>query len=610
MNGEWFRPLRPKADTDESGIERYVQVGSLVAAALMFASVAWVQSSGNTYRLTGVVAWWLSVACWVLAWWDDASLRLLPRLRAGAGRFLILAAVVLLIAGIFRFYQITSLPPEMTSDHAEKLLDVRDVLTGTHRVFFPRNTGREPAQFYVTAFLAGPLGFGLGYMALKVGTALIGWLTVPLTIWAARWGAGTSRRTALLAGLLLAISKWHVEIARVGLRFPYTPIAVALVLGFLFRALRFGRRRDWVLAGVAFGFGLHGYTATRILPLLFGLAFLFWWGLARHTWESWREALFTVALTPVSTLIAFVPLLRYSVENPDRFWFRSASRVSDGLAEPGIDVFLQNVWDTLLMFHVRGDTVWVNAVVKDPVLDRVTGVLFVLGLVYVLWRFFRRPAAVDATLIVAIPILLLPSILALAWPNENPSVVRTGGALPVVMLLSALPLDAAISWAEDRRSAWYRWGVAAGIGGALLLAAFLNWQTYYVTYAKQYARFSWNSSEMAEEIQRLAPAVGGAEHVYIFSYPHWVDTRNVAFNMGRPTWDSVLFDIRSVNARTPQPRAVIFNPDDVANLAQLETIWPESCRHTVDSHMPGKDFIVVARSAYCDALRVPTDVGQ
>lgn len=609
MNSKWSDAVTIEANAHESGIEGYVRVVVLVAAAILFAVVAWVQSSGNTYRPVGVTAWLFSVACWILAWWDGSPPRLVPRRREGVGRFLLLATCVLLVAGVFRFYHLGSLPPEMTSDHAEKLLDIRDVLNGTHRVFFPRNTGREPAQFYVTALLAGPLGFGLSYMALKLGTTLIGWLTVPLTMWAARWGAGTSRRTALFAGLLLAISKWHVEIGRVGLRFPYTPLAVALVLGFLFRALRFGRRRDWVLAGVAFGFGLYGYTATRILPLLFGVVFLFWWGLARHTWDSWREALFTVVLTPLSTLIAFVPLLRYSLENPGRFWFRSATRVTEGTANPGIDVFLQNVWDAALMFHVRGDTVWVNALIKDPVLDRVTGILFILGILYVLWRFLRRPTAVDATLIVAIPILLLPSILALAWPNENPSVVRTGGALPVVMLLSALPLDAALSWTERRRSAWYRRIAAAAIGIALLLAAFLNWQTYYTAYAKQYARYSWNSSEMADEIQRLAPAVGGPEHVYIFSYPHWVDTRNVAFNMGRPTWDSVLFDITKAETATPQPRAIIFNPDDFANIAQLEMIWSESCRHTVDSRTLGKEFVVVSHATYCAALQTPSDAG-
>jgi len=42
-------------------------------------------------------------------------------------------------------------PGEMFSDHAEKLLDVGDVLNGKLSIFFPRNSGREAIQMYLTA---------------------------------------------------------------------------------------------------------------------------------------------------------------------------------------------------------------------------------------------------------------------------------------------------------------------------------------------------------------------------------------------------------------------------------------------------------------------------
>lgn len=578
----------------------------LSLVAVILAGIAWQQAAGNTYRPVGILAWLLSIACWIVAWWDGALPRLRPEIRAGVGRFVLAAALVLLVAAVFRFYRLAGVPPEMTSDHAEKLLDVRDVLNGTYRIFFPRNTGREPAQFYVTALLAGPLGFGLSYMALKVGTALVGWLTVPLTIWMVRWGAGLSRRTALLAGLFLAISKWHVEITRVGLRFPYTPLAVTLVLGFTFRALRFGRRRDWMLAGVALGFGLHGYTATRIVPLLLGIAVLFWWFFARERWSSQQgspkekwHALGSAALVPASTALGFLPLLRYSLYHPKQFWFRSVSRLAEGRATPGVQTFLQNTWDALLIFHFRGDTVWVNTVPGDPVLDRITGILFVLGVLVVLVRFWRRPSALYATLLVAVPILLLPSILALAWPAENPSVVRTGGAVPLVMLLAALPVNNALGVIERLGSSALQVAALTIVAGIILVAGWHNWQTYFVTYARQYARHSWNSTEIAAEIARRAPAVGGAEHVYIFSYPHWVDTRNVAFNMEEPTWDSVLFHISEVSSARPEPRAIIFNQHDRRHQARVKALWPNSCQTLVDSRTPGKEFVVIMQADYC-----------
>ncbi|GAP63544.1 hypothetical protein ARMA_1967 [Ardenticatena maritima] len=566
-----------------------------VALALVLSLIAWWQAADNTYRAPGVLAWVGSMACWLAAWWDTPRPRLFARGRAGVHVYVLAATGVLLVAALFRFYDLPNLPPEMTSDHAEKLLDVRDVLNGMRPIFFPRNTGREPAQFYVTALLAGPLGLGLSYMALKVGTALVSWLTVALTMWAVRWGLGGSRRLALLTGLLLAISKWHIAISRVGLRFPYTPLATALVLGFLWRAVRFNHTRDWVLTGLALGLGLHGYTATRIVPLLVAVAFAVAFLWARPPRTAWPDWFLRAALAPLSTVIAFVPLLRFSLEHPDLFWYRSASRMASGIAEPGVNVFLLNLKNAALAFHLHGDSAWPNAVLGDPFLDRITGVLFVIGIALVLVNLIQRPRIEWAVALLGLPILILPSVLALAWPNENPSVVRMGGALPIVMLLSALPLDTLLQRANRHARHWHLLALA-GTTILILWAAVLNWQTYFVTYRAQYAQSSWNSSEIAQEILTVASYVGGVEHVYIFSYPHWVDTRNVAFNMKNPDWNRVLFTIADIENAPDEVRAIIFNPNDRVHILSVETLWNNDvCRYTVASRTPGKEFVVMVR---------------
>jgi hypothetical protein len=87
----------------------------------------------------------------------------------------------------FRFYRLDGLPAEMVSDHAEKLLDVNDVLNGDLNVFFPRNTGREAFQFYWTALMSIVFGTGISFMSLKLGTVLGGLVTLYLcTGWALR----------------------------------------------------------------------------------------------------------------------------------------------------------------------------------------------------------------------------------------------------------------------------------------------------------------------------------------------------------------------------------------------------------------------------------------
>ncbi len=96
-------------------------------------------------------------------------------------------AGILLIGVFFYFYNLDGVPAEMTSDHAEKLLDVNDVVTGGLRpIFFERNTGREPIQFYLTAAFIGATGHPIDHMALKLITATLGVLVIPFTFLLAR----------------------------------------------------------------------------------------------------------------------------------------------------------------------------------------------------------------------------------------------------------------------------------------------------------------------------------------------------------------------------------------------------------------------------------------
>ena len=79
----------------------------------------------------------------------------------------------------FRFYRTAEVPPEPFSDQAEKILDVYDVSQGQTHIFFTRNTGREGFQMYWTLLVAKVFGTGLSYFSLKLGTAILGFLTLP-----------------------------------------------------------------------------------------------------------------------------------------------------------------------------------------------------------------------------------------------------------------------------------------------------------------------------------------------------------------------------------------------------------------------------------------------
>lgn len=618
----------------ESSLERDIS-GSIRARlgllTLPLALVAYRGFAQNRFSTLGLLAWLGALVSYSLAVVGFAPVacsfervrhwcqELLDTVRRGGLR-LHLSRTTMLLAGItlggifLRVYRLPGVPPEMTADHAEKLMDVYEVLNGARRIFFPRNTGREAMQFYLTAALIRFTPLTIGYLALKVGTALVSIVAVPLTYALGRSIYG--RRVGLLAATSVALSRWHVAISRVGLRFPFTPTFVALTLVFLFRAFRHNRRTDWLACGLSLGAGLHSYTAVRFVPLLLfvltvakavfdALQWLRRRGtgdepLPRRWVEStalssrfWGHAL----LGAGASVLVFLPLLRYWHDEPDMFWFRAMTRLSDAERSlPGApwQILLENVKDALLMFNYRGGPVWVNTVPGDPVLDPVTGGLFVLGVAFVLWRLLFRGDRRGTYLLLSLFILLLPSALSLAFPGENPSVVRAGGAIPIVALLAALPVQAVVRALDDALPSGGRWRMLVLLAALFATMAVLTNGWYFGEYAWQYRRAAWNTTEMGRVARAFADSVGGLDQVYHIPYPWWADTRNIGINAGDVTWKNAVHDLDDLQDHVADrwPKLYLLHVDDLAARNALQFYFPAGRLQRYQSAVPGQDFLI------------------
>ncbi len=582
--------------------------------ALAFAILAFLSLGGDRFTTTGLIFWMLSILLFLagsVELPEDNSLeawkrRLNPARLRGAWDWTVPALLLVLAVGaFFRFYHLASIPAEMTSDHAEKLLDVWDVLHGKYSIFFPRNTGREAFQFYWTALLIRLVPLGISHLALKLGTALVSWFTLPYMYLLGK--ELFDKETGILAAGFLAVSRWHVAITRVGLRFPLTAFFLAPALYHLFRALRTNERNQWLWAGFWLGAGLHGYTAFRIVPLLFVLLFL-----TKLLWDvvasvsgrlttrentaldvrTWYNGLLSGTLA----LLVFLPLLRYWHDNPKMFWYRSMSRAETKMSvEKMWHVFWSNAWNALRMFNWKGDMVWVNTVSGSPVLGAVTGGLFVLGVLYLLWMLFRWGDRRSAYVLVALFVMLLPSILSLAYPRENPSVVRSGGAVLAVAVMVAIPLSLAVkAWARSLGDPWGAWAaiILSVTLWVVAIAGSYNW--YFHVYDLQYRKSAWNSTEMAKVLKGFATSVSDYEHVYIKAWPYWVDTRTVGINLGDPHWNNVLMKIEQANAQAsdPVPKMYLLSPADVGSLKFLEQLYPKGHHYVYHSRTPTRDFVV------------------
>lgn len=602
------------AETIETAPHRRKPFKALMTSSLILAVLTFLFSSGNEFNPDNLLAWSLSIAVFLYTFWEPEKtwhawrewLECLPeRVQEFLTNGIRLAPPVVMLSGVmlvgifFYYHDLDGVPAEMTSDHAEKLLDVNDIVNnGLRPIFFERNTGREPIQFYLTAIFVEWTEHPIDHMALKLITAGLGVLVILFTFLFVRELFDDD--VALLAALFVAFSKWPVTIARMGLRFPLTPVFIAPLMYFLFRALKYRRRNDFLMTGLVLGIGLNGYNAFRVAPLLVAafLALWFIFNLRRFDGAQFRYYLANILLLFALMVVAMMPLLRYMTEHPNNFWYRIATRLTN-VEQPvpanPVGVLARNVVNASLMFNWTGDEAWPNSIPNDPVLEYVTGALFLLGFVYAIYRLGRYRETAYLYLLVGLGIMLLPSILSLAFPNENPSVVRAGGAIPFVFTIVALPLAwLARAFKQSMVDPTVRRVIVTAVMALIVFISIVNnYLRYFVDFNESYRKLSWNSSEVAAAI-RSYEGVVDLDHTWILLYPHWIDTRNVAINLHSIGWEQTLPSGNDANAQVVDPSAKLYvlNMNDSTNLNELRQIFPAGQMRVFHSPTPGHDFLL------------------
>lgn len=601
--GEWS--LAPHAPTSDDADPLTYHRGALFLSVFL-AAAAFAFLGDNLFTTTNVLVWIAAIITFLFAFWikRGGSFSLFGNLggifqngftiKISTWTLLLVAATALVF--FFRFYQTASVPPEPFSDQAEKIFDVYDITQGQTRIFFPRNTGREAFQMYWTLLVANVFGTGLSFLSLKLGTALLGFLTLPYIYLLGREIGGA--RVGLIALVLVGIAYWPNVISRIGLRFPLYPLFAAPTLLYLLRGLRTRNRNDFLLSGLFLGIGLHGYSPMRIVPLVVIAAFAIYW-LHAQSKTARRDLPIWLAMLALVALVAFLPLLRYWVEHPAEFGFRAFSRLGgteQALTAPAYEIFASNVWNGLKMFNFDDGEIWVHSIPHRPALDVVSGALFVFGVALLLVRYNRHRHWLDLFLLVSIPLLQLPSTLSLAFPGENPALNRASGAYIPVFIISALALDGLLtSFGRGKM----RNVLVAGVACLLLYwSASQNYNLVFNTFYNSFRQGAWNTSDMGRVIKEFEQTYGRTDTVWVVPYPHWVDTRLPAVWAGIPNRDMAMWrddlpmTLDFTGPKLFMVRANLEDPagDDRETLDVLRTLYPNGQLRLFDSDIQGKDF--------------------
>lgn len=642
--GEWRPALAPEVHV---ATQRLSIRWSFLMLGLVFSGITYIAFGSYLFTKFNVIVWALALGslCWAFWAYTPGGLRQLwervwgwikhPHLSLGPWAFLLI--VVALVAIYFRVRLINEVPSQMNSDHAEKLLDVWDVLHGYTRVFFPRNTGREAFQFHLIAATIMIFKTGFSFLSMKIGAIAGGLLTLPY-IYLIGKEIG-NRWVGMWAALYAGIAYWPNVFSRLALRFTFYPFFAAPALFFLIRGLRRQNRNDFILAGLLLGLGLHSYTPIRILPLVVvvgvGLYMLHQFNAPakdknlapgeqpRATFFRLQtQTIYGLAIVTVLAVAGFIPLLRYiaSPVNREIFFYRSLTRVGtieQPLSGPAWKIFISNTWNAMRMFGWDGGDVWTVSIPHRPALDTITAVLFYLGMGLLLLRYIRKRNWIDLFLPLSVPMLMLPSILSLAFPNENPVLSRVSGAIIPVFVIVGIALDSLLSTiigagegegGRVRQQSWrnhsplnrpYRsrsYGIylAVGLGAVLfLLAANANYDLVFNQYRKEYDLSAWNTSEMGAVYHDFATSIGTRDTFWLVGYPYWVDSRLISIIAGYPDHDCAILP-PNLASTSADKRAKLFllHPEDSASLTTLQQLYPQGTLQEYQSKYATKNFLM------------------
>ncbi len=605
----------------------------LAALGLLLCLAAYAFNGGNLFNTFGVFVWLVSIVVWLVvltppdfdlvAWVQARRMAWAGFFRNGirlhlSGTALALI-LIMLVAGVFRFARFDAVPPEMTSDHVEKLLDAQRVLDGTTQIFFPNNGGREPVQMYLVALFSQISGLGLTFATLTWVSVIEGLITIPLLWWMGRELIGErepelGNTVGLILAALVAVSYWHVALSRLALRIVLTPLVMTLLMVYLARAMRHNRRSDFLKTGVVLGVGVYCYQAVRMMPVVVALGILLAIIFVARSWADRRRYLVNFAALVVIAVVIFVPLGRFMLDYPNLFWMRTAGRLfgddvitetdevtgelvqRDATLEDRLTAFSanlpllgNNVRNALLMFNWKGDVAWINGAPNRPAMDWISGSLLVLGVAAWGVRLFRRRDVVDWLILPAIFIMLLPSALSIAFPVENPSATRTSGSLPLAYFLAAYGLAFFLQRFEALFQVRAGRLVSVGLCGLLVGGAFVaNSRLYFGEYVERYTLAAQPYNLTGRVLRGFAESNGSYGNAFMIASAYWFDHRAIGIEAGRIDWPNGLVVLNDLaqkiadNAGTEYAfdpdRAVLFfySKADTGSQQTLLSWFPEA----------------------------------
>jgi hypothetical protein len=327
---------------------------------------------------------------------------------------------VVLVIGI-RLYKLNTIQTDFYGDIQIVYQYVEGVRSGTWPFQYVLGVG--PIYHYLIQPII--LFTGLNYIGLKISAVI-----TSLGILAALFAFArklVDDYFALLTVMIAGVSSWLLIFSRLGISLILVPLLSTVALWLMIRFIHDQRPINIVLCALVSAMGLYSYPAGFILPFVSFMTLL----CLRFVGQpiSWKD----LRLFVIASIVGILPFAWMVLQNPDDFvhGYIGSKFFAEGDA---FKALIRNIVSAALAYHMKGDSIFRSNPVYQPHLDRLSGLLFLAGIV-----FWLQPARRRWSPLLFVPFILLhiPSVIVLGRPGEVPSAGRTLGAAPLAYLLVA-----------------------------------------------------------------------------------------------------------------------------------------------------------------------------
>ena len=416
-----------------------------------------------------------------------------PRLTIPVFATFLITGVVIL-GFVLRVHNISELPAGLWYDEADNIIRAGQIHASPSNtpVFVPST--HLPSAFLVPIAMLQELT-GVSWLNGRLASAgfsvilILAMFYFAKDVFGAFWGLG--------GAFAVAIMRWSLNWGRIGMHGITAAVFSALTGFLLWRSLIKWSPFWFFWTGLSLGVGMWFYAPFRLFPvvILIGVGLRICSG-----FPGWRRLVDCLISMVFAAIISTVPLLQYSFRNPDIFFKRTEetfilNHLSDG---SWFRAIWENFVEHIFMFHISGDPNPRHNLPFEPMLDDVTGTLFIAGLILIVAQW-RRP------LFLLFPcwvfVMLTPGIFSVPW--ESPQSLRSIGVIPAVLIISIVPLVHLLRLFNLNPRDIFR---KVGLISIVVLFGFIGYFNVSMYFGKQashpdvFADFSTSETLMAKEM--------------------------------------------------------------------------------------------------------------